>query len=572
MIPSQTELLSLLARLRCEPRETEWLEFKRNRCEPRELGEYLSALANSACLHGEPKGYLVFGIEDETHDISGTTFDPEKKKAKGNQGLLIWLSNGLQPNVGFEHYVFNAEGKRVVLFAVNPAFNQPVKFFGKGFVRVGTSKTNLDNHPEKERALWSFRADWTGQPCTQATLDDLDPDAITRARQEYKIKLKAQAANVDGWDDLTFLNKAKITKRGRITNAALLLLGKDEASSLLSPAVARLSWILKDADNSEKDYEHFAPPAIFWADKLSARIRNLTVRALPSGTLFPVELPQYDAWVLREALHNCVAHQDYGMNARVNVVEYPDRLLFTNQGSFLPGTVEAVILQDAPPEIYRNPFLAEAMVNLNMIDTQGGGIKRMFSTQAKRFFPLPDYDLSKPGRVIVSISGRILDERYTKLLMQTVDLDLHSVMLLDRVQKDEKISRDDATRLRREKLIEGRYPNLIVSSRVAAAVGDKARHIRQRGFDHKYYLDMVREFIHEHGPVDRADINRLLAGKLPDILTDTQKSTKIHNILAQLSRRGEICNMGSRRYPQWFIASNIELDAKKQKDAQHPRA
>lgn len=551
---NEIELHALIERLRAEPHEAEWLEFKANRYEPQDIGEYLSALSNAASLHGKPKGYLVFGIENNSHAIVGTDFDPESIKAKGNQPLLLWLSVGLQPNVGFDHFVTTVSGKRVVLFSVNPSFDRPVKFYGDAFIRVGSSKTSLAKYPEKERVIWSRRTDWTAQMCERATLDDLDPVAIARARQEFKGKYPAKAGEVDSWSDATFLNKAKITIRGQITHAALILLGRDESTPLLSPAVARLSWILKETGNREQDYEHFGAPAILWADKLSGRVRNLTIRALPSGTLFPVEIPQYDPWVLREALHNCIAHQDYGLNARINVVEFPDRLIFTNQGSFLPGTVESVILQDAPTEVYRNPFLAEAMVNLNMIDTQGGGIKRMFTKQARRFFPLPDFDLSDPGRVVVTVRGTIIDERYTRLLMQNADMDLPSVVLLDKVQKGIRIEKEDAVRLKRIGLLEGRYPSVMVSGRVAAIVGDKARHIRQSGLDHEYYLKIVLKLIREHGPVDRVEINRLLIGKLPEVLSESQKTSKIHNILSQLARAKNIENAGSRRYPQWVIA------------------
>jgi len=183
------------------------------------------------------------------------------------------------------------------------------------------------------------------------------------------------------------------------------LLGKPESATLLSPAVAKISWILKDAQNRELDYEHFGPPFILNVDKVLNRIRNLTLRTLPSGTLFPQEISQYDPWVIREALHNCIAHQDYGLRGRIEIVETPENVILTNVGSFLPGDVRTVIQQDAPLEIYRNPFLAEAMVNLNMIDTQGGGIKRMFQAQIRRYFPLPDYDLSNYERVIVKIPG-----------------------------------------------------------------------------------------------------------------------------------------------------------------------
>lgn len=552
------DLTALLDRLRAEPRETEWLEFKANRYEPQVLGEYLSALANSACLLGMPRGYLVFGIEDGSHAVVGTTFDPPAEKGKGEQLLPLWLSLGLQPNVGFEIHAFTHHGQRVVLFEVHPAFDRPVKFYGTAYVRDGTSKTELAKYPEKERAIWNRRVDWSAQVCEQATLDDLAPEAIAKARQEYATKFPGQAKELAGWDDPTFLNKARLTIRGAVTNAALLLLGRPEASALLAPAVARISWMLKNERNEELDYEHFGPPFLLNVDKVLGRIRNLTVRELPDGTLFPVELTQYDPWVIREALHNCIAHQDYGLRGRVQVVETPDSLLLTNVGGFLPGRVEKVIEQDAPLEIYRNPYLAEAMVNLNMIDTQGGGIKRMFMKQRQRFFPMPDYDLSQPERVMVTLRGRILDERYTRLLMAQTDLDLGTIILLDKVQKGQRIGADEAKRLKVAKLAEGRYPNLIIAGRVAAATGEKARHIRNRGFDSQYYRDLVVALVREHQPVSREDIDKLLLDKLPEVLTGEQKLNRIHNLLRQLAEARIIANVGSRRWPKWVLVTLAE--------------
>lgn len=548
------ELTALLDRLRAEPHESEWLEFKANRIEPQPLGEYLSALANAACLLGKPRAYLVFGIKDGSHAIVGTTFDPQAEKGNGNQLLPLWLSRGLQPNTGFEIHPFTYRGQPVVLFEIHPAFDQPVKFYGTAYIRDGSSKTELARYHEKQRQIWQRRVDWSAQVCERATLSDLDPAAIGKARAEYKTKFPAKAAEVDDWDDATFLNKAKLTIHGAVTNAALLLLGLPESTSLLSPAVARISWLLKNERNEDRDYEHFEPPFLLNVDKVLARIRNLTVRELPGGTLFPVEMTQYDPWVIREALHNCIAHQDYGLRGRIQVVETPHGLMLTNVGGFLPGRVETVIEQDAPLEIYRNLFLAEAMVNLNMIDTQGGGIKRMFLTQRRRFFPLPDYDLSQPERVVVSLQGRILDERYTRLLMARTDLGLSTIMLLDRVQKHQPISVDDNRRLKAMKLVEGRYPNLVVAAAIAAATGQKAKHIRDRGFDSQYYRDMIVELIRKHQPVTRADIDAMLLDKLPEVLSHEQKLMKIHNLLYELSHRQKLIrNSGSRRFSQWVL-------------------
>jgi ATP-dependent DNA helicase RecG len=546
------ELTALLDRLCAEPRETEWLEFKANRYEPQALGEYLSALANSACLQGRPRGYLAFGIEDGSHAVVGTTFDPQAEKGKGEQLLPLWLSLGLRPNVGFEIHPFTYQGERVVLFEVLPAFDRSVEFYGTAYVRDGTSKTELSKYPEKARTIWNRRVDWSAQVCEQASLNDLEPQAIAKARREFATKFPAQAAAAAGWDDATFLNKAKLTIRGGVTHAALLLLGKPEASTLLAPAVARISWLLKNERNEDLDYEHFGPPFLLNVDKVLARIRNLTVRELPGGTLFPVELTQYDPWVIREALHNCIAHQDYGLRGRVQVVETPDTLLLTNVGGFLPGRVETVIEQDAPLEIYRNPFLAEAMVNLNMIDTQGGGIKRMFMKQRERFFPMPDYDLSQPERVMVKLRGHILDERYTRVLMSQSGLELGLIMLLDKVQKGARISADESRRLKAAKLVEGRYPNLMVAGPLAALAGQKAQHIRNRGLDSRYYRDMIVELVREHQPVSREDIDRLLLDKLPEVLSDEQKLSKVHNLISSLSGKA-IRNAGTRQSPRWIL-------------------
>ena len=499
-------------------------------------------------------GYLVFGVRDTTHDVLGTSFDPYNAKAKGNQDLLIWLNTGLNPNPGFDVEVVDHPQGRVVVFSVRSAKGQPVHFHDKAFIRVGSSKTELRHHAEALRAIIMGDFDWSAEICDRVTINDLDPVAIDKAREQFKVKNPAKSADIDAWNNADFLNKAKLTIRGAVTNAALLLLGREESTSLLAPAVVKISWILKDGRNRELDYEHFGPPFLLQVDRVIHKIRNLTLRAMPSGTLFPLEFTQYDPWVLREALHNCIAHQDYGLHGRINVVETPDAVLLTNVGDFLPGDVETVIRQDAPQEAYRNPYLTGAMVNLNMIDTQGGGIKRMYVLQADRFFPLPDYDLTDPKRVAVAIRGEILDERYCRLLMERTDLSLEEVILLDKVQKKVRVSRDEHQRLKKEGLVEGRYPSLFVAAEVAKAAGGAGRHIRERGFDKQYYLDMLLALVREHGPVSRADVDEALLLKLPDHLTHEQKKNKVKNLLQELRRSGRIVNHGPRSSPEWALS------------------
>ena len=452
--------VELVDRLRLLSTETEWLEFMRDRCTPAQLGEYLSALSNSACLMGEPFGYLLFGIDDRSHDVVGTDFDPYRAKGKGNQDLLHWLATGLHPRIEFNQSVVHHPAGRVVVFRVDPAEDQPVRFYGKAFVRIGASKTSLDGHPTKERAIWTNRLDWTEEPCERASLDDLDPAAIRMVRERFLSKHAERADEVRQWDDRTLLNKAKILQQGAVTNAAVILLGRPEPSTLVSPKIAQIAWALRDHRNDSLDHDHIYPPFVFAGDRLLKRIRNLTVRVLPRGTTIPRNVSQYDPWVIREALHNCIAHQDYFLCGQIVIVERPHRISLSNMGEFRPRTIETVIREDAPRRRNRNPFLVSAMAELGLADREGGGIKRMFDRQRKRGFPMPDYDFSEPDAVTVRIPGRITDEDYSDFLVTHPELDLESVMLVDHLQKGQDIGPEGHRHLAAAGLEEGRYPNL----------------------------------------------------------------------------------------------------------------
>lgn len=441
------------------------------------------------------------------------------------------------------------------MFQIPPASRGiPTPWKGHYYGREGESVNALSLQEIEQIRKQVKHDDWSAQICPAATIDDLDPEAILKARKEYKQKHREKRDEIDEWDNLTFLNKAKVTIQDKMTNTAVVLLGREESEHFLSPSVAKMTWILKDTSNIEKDYEHFAPPFILNAERLFSKIRNLKYRYLPDETLFPMEINQYDPWVIREALHNCIAHQDYELRARINVVEKPDELIFSNAGSFIPGDVETVITQDSPPEIYRNPFLATAMVNLNMIETIGGGIKKMFKTQMERFFPMPGYDLTEPEKVIVKIQGRVLNENYTRLLVKNTGMDLFTVMLLDKVQKKMRLSKDEHQFLKSKKLVEGRYPNLFVPSHIAATTEEKVKYIKYRAFDDQHYKDMMIAFIRKYGSASRKDIDELLLTHLSDALNEKQKRNKISNLLYAMANKDKtIKNEGSNRKPKWTL-------------------
>lgn len=549
----QYELHRLLEELLRMPTETEWLEYKEAKTDYdfRKLGKYFSAISNESNMKGRPCGWLVFGVNDD-RKIVGTQYRSNSKDLDNlKHEIAIKTSGGL--TFMDIHELILPEG-RVLLFQIPAAPpGVPTAWEGHYYGRNGSSIVAL-NLQEIEQIRNQGNKDWSAQICEDATIYDLDHDALQRARVEYKKKYPRLADEADCWDDLTFLNKAKVTIQGKITNAAIILLGKRESEHFIHPAVAKMSWILKDKDNIEQDYEHFGPPFILNTELVFSKIRNLKYRYMPDNSLFPIEVNQYDAYVIREALHNCIAHQDYKMCGRINIVEKPDELIFTNLGSFIPKSVEEVIKNDSPPEYYRNRFLAEAMVNLNMIDTIGSGIKRMFFTQKKRFFPLPDYDLSDPNKVQVRIIGKILDENYTRMLINHTELDLTTVMLLDKVQKKEKITQEEAKNLRKQRLIEGKYPNIYVAAQIAAITGDKTTYIKNRAFDKDYYKNLIIKFLEQYHSASRQDIDNLLLDKLSDTLNEVQKRKKINNLLFEMSKKdGSIVNTGSSKRPKWVL-------------------
>lgn len=552
------QLEALLEKLLNETGESEWLEFKTSYYEPQVLGEYLSALSNAACIASRDRGYLVFGIDDATGEIKGTSFNPSRTK-QGNQSLEFWLNQNLHPKIGLEIHEFTYNGRNVVIFAVNAANREPVRFCSEPYVRIDSSKVSLKFHPELQRRIWTMGAsDWTAQTPHESTLDHLDSHAIAKAREQFKIKHQTASFSdeINTWDDITFLNKARLTIEGRITNTALILLGKPGSVHLIAPSVARMTWILRDRDDTSIDYQHFDPPFLLNVDRLFAKIRNNTIRELPQGTLFPVEITQYDSWVMREALNNCIAHQDYSLCGRILVIERPDSLTFCNAGDFIPGSVEEVLHKDAPQNFYPNRFLTDAMVNLNMIDTIGSGIRRMFVTQKKRCMPMPDYDLSINNEVKVKMEGRILDENYTMMLLQMGDISLETAILLDRIQKKQPITKEQHQSLRKQGVVEGRFPNIYVSADIAGATDSKAQYTRHKAFEKKFLHDYVIMFLKHHQKATPGEIHVLLEDKLSDLLTDKQRKDKIRNILQEMSRDGLIKNIGAQgKNAVWVLSS-----------------
>jgi ATP-dependent DNA helicase RecG len=553
----QKDLHSLLEELLQQQGEQAWLEFKSNvapqraSVTPEGIGEYISALANGATISNQDFGYLILGVEDQTKNIIGTNFKPSVHKI-GNQDFELWLRLFISPKINFEIFEFDYQKQHLVIFRIPAAKGEPVSFQKKFFIRINSQKTDLFNYPAYIRQIYNSLDDWSAKTIDSATIADLDEMALAVARTKFKEKNTQEIfySEIDNWDTTVFLDKAKITIHGKITNTAILLLGKPESVHLISPSIAEITWKL---DTEEKAYEHFGTPLLLNTTKVLQKIRNYQYKFFPNNELLSVTVNKYETRVVLEAMHNAIAHQDYAQNARIIVTEKTDKLIFSNIGGFFSGTPEEYFYGEKTPDRYRNPWLVKAMVNLGMIDTMGYGIYTMLLEQRKRFFPLPDYHLSDSNRVVLEIYGHEIDTNYSKLLMEHKDLKLESVILLDKVQKQTAISKEASDMLRKQKLIEGRTPNYFVSASIAQATGQKANYTKNKGFEKSYYLDLIIKSITEHGFLERSDVDELLWNKLPEWMDDKQRKIKITNLLAELRRNQKIRNDGNDTRPKWTL-------------------
>ncbi len=543
---TKEELVSKLDQLRTLVAENEIVEFKEanNGYDFTKFGRYFSALCNEANLNRASCAWLVFGIENKHHNIIGTNFRLNRSDL---DSLKKEIADKTSNRITFIeiHELILPEG-RVLLFQIPPApRGLPISFDGHYYGRDGESLVALNLEEIERIRFQGSMEDWTAGVIPDATIEDLDPDAILKARTEFRKRNLKYADDLNGWSDSKFLDKAKLTIKGKITRTALILLGKEQEEHFLGSSV-KIRWNLKTLTNQDKAFEVYSIPLILAVDEVYKSIRNLKYVYLRDGTLFPDEFLRYEPFNIREPLNNAIAHQDYTKKAYINVVEFEDdHLVFSNYGTFLPTSVEDVVLKDTPEENYRNPFLVAAMKNLDMIETQGGGIRKLFNFQRQRFFPMPDFDFSD-GKCKVTITGKIINEDFARILIKKPSLNLEDILLLDKVQKQKVISETAYKYLKKVKFIEGRKPNIYLSFKVIEPIDNedlKVEYMANKSFDDAHFKKMIMDYLNKFGRTKRKTIENLIIPKLSSALSDEQKKSKVTNYLSALRMDGKIRNL-----------------------------
>lgn len=547
--------------------ETEIVEFKeaKGSYSEEKVGQYFSAISNEANLAEKQFGWFVLGVsEQESKHPVGTNFK------EGLSSLLekfkYEISKSLTDGITFIDIIelkpkWQEQQHRVLMFKIPAAVSgMPTEWKNRCYARNGESLVPL-SQSKIDTIRNQERRDWSKLFVAGATIKHLDKDAIDFARVKYKEKMNRAhiSEEIDTLTDEAFLTKLKLMRDGRVTNAAMVLLGSADNDDLME-CTPSVMWRLLDKNGEIRDYEIFSIPFISVADKLFAKIRNLTYRYMPNQlSLFPMETEQYDNWLLRELLNNCIAHSNYQLGGRIYLNEMEDMLQLTNPGSFLPQSIQNVLKPTYNPPFYRNQLLAEAMVKFHMIDTATSGIKKIFRIQRAKFFPLPDYDLSVHDQVGVKIYGKVLNLKYTYILFDHPELGMETVYLLDQVQKgySDSLSDEAIKHLRKNHLVEGRKPNLFLSAKVSAETKTEADYIKNKGFNDQYYKDLIVTYLKQFTKGKRKDFRELLWDKLPAALNDKQKERKILTLLTSLKNQGIITtDSENKQISSWVLTQS----------------
>ncbi|HSW05460.1 ATP-binding protein [Aquabacterium sp.] len=509
---------------------------------------YVSALAN---MDG---GCVLIGVEDGSLAPVGLA-DPADYTPETLPYRLLGRCANL-PSLGLHVEVLRADdtGAAVwVLHVPRHAPRRPVHAHDMAWQRDHDKLV-----PLREDRLAAILAealageDWSAVVVEAASLTDLDPAALSLARAQYAAKHARSkwAAEVPGWSDSVFLDRARLTLQGGITRAALLLLGRTGSVPLLAPNPAEITWKLP----AERAVQHFGPPFLLSTTALMRQIRNPIIKLVPESQLIPVQLPRYETRLVLEALHNCIAHQDYSRAERIVVEEWPARLCLINAGGFVDGQPEDYFQGLRTPSRYRNACLATAMDEIGMIDKAGFGISDMVRIQRERYLPLPDYVGSTAARTVFNVLGQSLSLDYSRLLMQQSDIDLATVLLLDHLQKGHDLTAEQRRQLRLRGLIEGRGARTTISAGVATATDRETEYVDASGLDTAHFRALVLKLL-ALGPQPRAKINRLLLDKLPaTVVGDTRRRAYVKALLQELTRRGEIQNVGgATKAARWAL-------------------
>ena len=383
------ELHNLLIEL-SSYKECEWIEFKQDNSNPYEIGEYLSALSNSACYEKKDYGYLLYGIENETNRLVGTNFYPSQTKI-GNQELENWLVTQLSPRVDLNIFDFNYENKHFVIFRVQAAPNQPVRFRAEYYIRIGSYKKKLDDHPERERSIWQKNQKIFETEIAMYGVSEDQLLSLLDYPNFFELFNIPLPDNRQGIIE-RFLQEKIIEKHGQtyvIKNIGALLFAKNinDFDTLSRKSIRLIFYNGKDRIKTTKEITGTKGYAIGFKGLIQYLEENLPTNEVIEKSLRK-QVSLFPIIALRELIANAIIHQDFSVKGTSPMIEvFTNRIEITNPGKPLIDTLRFI---DHNPQS-RNELLARMMRRLNICEERGSGIDKVVFECEKYQLPAPDF-------------------------------------------------------------------------------------------------------------------------------------------------------------------------------------
>ena len=536
--------------------EREQLEFKaaRSNFASEDLFRYCVALSN------EGGGNLVLGVTDKPpRRIVGTTCFPDLNKIKAR------LLDTLKFRVDVSELTV-PEGRVLTFFCPPRPIGTPREFRGQYLMRSGEALVPMT--PEVLARIFAEASpDFSQTTCDGATFDDLSPDAIAEFRARWIRKSGNQALSQAS--DARLLADAHLTDSGRITCAALILLGRtDSLARLLPQAELIFEYRSSEASIEYQDRVEYRAGLFTWInaiwDKINARNEKQSYR----DGLFRYEIPAFNEEVVREALLNAVAHREYRDGWSIFVRQFPNRLEITSPGGFPSGITEQNIVYRQHP---RNRRIAEALQFCGLVERSGQGADRMYRFCIQEGKHRPDYGRSDDSQVCLALDGQIRDPRFVQYLDRLgrdrgMSLTIDDFLILDRVREGEPV--DPAHRSRLATLVEqgvvekagrGRGVRHVLSQALYQHVGEAGTYTRRKGLDEGHNQELIMQHIRNCG--SRGATMTEFGQVLP-----TKTRAQISTLLRRLKGDGRIRVRGKTRGARWFLtdvpaaAPGIESD------------
>ncbi len=381
---NERQLIELINELVKQPHESEWVEFKHNYHNAEEIGERISALANGACIHNQNFGYLVFGVEDKTHVILGTTFKPKTKK-KGNEEIEHWLAQRLDPRIDFEIFEFNYdENRRIAVFVIPSAHNKPVDFMRNPYIRIGSITRKLSEFPEKEAKIWRKKSKPFEEEIAKNGLEIADVVRLLSTETYFDLLKLPYPSNQEGVIE-KFIEEGLVVKNKgyAITQLGAILFAKSlhDFESVYRKSIRVIIYRGKNKVETEREQTGIKGYALGFEGLVDWVNSHLPANE-EIGKALRTESRMYPEIAIRELIANALIHQDFTVKGFPAIEIYSDRIEISNPG--IP-----LITPDRFIDAYRsrNEKLADLMRRLGFCEEKGSGLDKVI--HFNELFQLP---------------------------------------------------------------------------------------------------------------------------------------------------------------------------------------